>query len=84
LGKKFEKRSHFWAKNTAFGAPRDFYTPLGAFFIRIPLGQDRKSVKTNKTGALQRHHAGSSDDIGKHTGKITLIRRNPKNKNTAK
>jgi hypothetical protein len=34
LGKGFEKRSHFWSKNTDFEAPMDFPAPLGAFFIK--------------------------------------------------
>jgi hypothetical protein len=50
FGKGFEKRNHFWSKNTAFEAPKDFPAPLGAFFVRILPGHDKTSVKTNKTG----------------------------------
>ena len=54
-------------RNTVFEAPMDFYIPIGAFFILIVPGQDRKSVKTNKTGGLQRKFARNPNDIGKHT-----------------
>ncbi len=40
----------------------DFPAPLGAFFIRILLGQERKSVKTNKTRALQRQCRTNRDE----------------------
>jgi hypothetical protein len=32
----------------------DFFAPLGAFFIKILLSQDKQSLKTDKTGGLQR------------------------------
>ena len=48
--------------STAFEAPRDLCTPLGAFFVRILLGQERKSVKTNKKGALQRQCTLNRDE----------------------
>ena len=41
--------SHELISSLVFEAPRDFYTSLGAFFVRTLPGQDRKSVKTDKT-----------------------------------
>jgi len=67
LGKGFENRNHFWAKNTEFEAPMGFHAPLGAFFINILLSQDRKSVKTDKTGGLQTQFSKNSDNIRRHT-----------------
>ena len=48
--------------STAFEAPMDSSAPLGAFFIRILPGQERKSVKTNKTRALQRQCMINTDE----------------------
>jgi hypothetical protein len=45
----------------------DFSTPLGAFFMRIPLNRDGKSMKTNKRGGLQRYCVRNLDDNVKDT-----------------
>jgi hypothetical protein len=42
----------------------DFSAPLGAFFIKILLSQNGKSVKTDKTRGLHRQFSRNSDDIG--------------------